>query len=481
MRILRNSLIAVTLTLVTYISLIFLLSYNIEKSLIKSLGLSKEQITNEKTFSNINFQILDNKDVHSLSFNLITAKISVKAKVKARKLEEAFYQKELDLTLHSNLTSYTSFILKLIKGVDEIDLFNHLNRCVVEFNIPAISKDKLIIELSSPNKRHYENLHDFLNDLPREYMLSIQGSVDQLIGDDISDFIKETYAPFLPVDCKIIYKIFFSDKIKQGMSFSDFLQIATLDLSYDISSSFYNYHHRFHYGIKDSNYNIDFDLSNLLKKEFLAKSNDNFNKQHLLKSIFYIMHNSGKQLDDDTKAKIEILVDTMIASHEKHNKPLVENDIKYSVKLSGEMAQALSHGSYKLHSYDSNDMLTIKLEGGLQDHKIIKGGLYVDDKFNSIPYGIEWLRLISLIQSTPLEQYNIICANYEKDIEAMNAFFRNSSDNPKASHYNFTYNIDLRNPLNITVNNQGKKMIDFIADFNNLFAPPLEDDDLAEK
>lgn len=495
----KSIIIFVGILLAAYLGVYFYTANMLHSAIAKKLEINEERIERSGFPFDITFKVKDNDKFKKLSYNILSKKIQLDLNFIPQDIENFKYKKynvkALDyLVLSAKLESYFELMGALKGGISEIEAFNLTNNFQADVKGTTEESDLIVgaaIKLSFPGKRNFENFEDIISDFPRHFTGLVKYNIDGASNDDMPSFIKKIFELTYPESTEIYFEGSASNNLNfSSTSKADLINtLLNLDLNFtsNTDTKMIKSKSKLELKSKDSVYYADFNASETYKNDSVKNLYNSLSKEDISEFIQFLLHSMDMQLSDNTKSKITMLtdlaygqIDKQLKANPKYWDKFYNLKTQYKGSLVVPTNQGEKDAKLFIHIPNDTEEFEFKIDGTMKggiSADAAKGTIFMFAKDNNIAEAIGYIRLVMFAtdKSIKAEHFNSIVSAFEEDTKLIASELKNFSDDKEAPNYSYSYNIDMKNPLNSTISKNGNKIMELILFFSNLFtAPPIE-------
>lgn len=499
--------IIIGIVIAAYLGFYFYTADIINNAIISNLGITSDKVERAGFPLSMNFNIKDHSQYKSFSYNLFTKRIEVDLNfippnLESFKYKKAHYKDLEHLRISAKLESYFELISMLKSDVSDMAAFNLTNDYQVEF-IALTENPELKINskasLTFPDKRNYDTMEDFLSDFPGHFSGYLKYNVDSDSKEDAPSFIKKVYELTYPENAEIHFDA--KTEAKVDLTKTDFPSMLMALLNVDLKltgitdTKLIRSEATIDFGSESYVYHAKINATENYKGDALKKLYDALNKEELSEFILLAMHNMDMQLNDNTKSKITMLTGLAWDRTESkiNNSPdywdgFYNLKTKYIANLEVPYGSSKGDAKMLIHVPNESGDFEFKLDGlmkgGISSPEM-NGQIYMRDVDNGFAELLGYLRLFvfAIDQKIKADEFKNAIDNFELDIQKIAGDVKKFSDdkNSKNGDLFFSYNVNMKNPMQSTISKSGSSINDFIMYIAGLFADTSLDKQEAAK
>lgn len=496
----KSVIIFIGVLLGAYVGAYFYTASLIQNAIVKNLEVEEYKIERSGFPFDITYKVSDHFKLKQASYNLLSKKIQMELNFVPKSVEDFKYKKsnvkKLDhLILSAKLESYFELLSALKGGISEIEAFNLTNDYQIDFKGDTEEPDLSIdaaMRLSFPGKRNFDSLEDIVSDFPRQFAGFIKYNIDSDKKADMPSFVQKIFELTYPENTEIHFEgssdgvLNFSDDKK-----SEIIK-SLLDLDLNIKAitktKIIKSEGTVDMGTKGSLYVAEIKAGETYEGDSIKNLYNSLSKEEINEFVLFVLHNMEMQLSDDTKTKITMLTDLAFAQIEKE----ISKDPKfwdkyhnlrtrYNTSIVVPTNAGDDDATLLIHIPNDSGEFEFKLDGRMKgglSAEYAKGRLFLSGNgSNNIAEVIGYVRLatFAMNKSIKADHFKNIIDNFEEDAKFISSELKSISDDKDSQGYSYTYSLDMKSPLNSTVNKNGGKVMNLILLLTGLFAvPPME-------
>lgn len=471
----RTLLIVISLLVFALYSIIWVLAARyIEKSLKQTAVLAEKNTTLSGYPLDIKFTINngDNEptphSINNISFNLFSRKIVVNINMPTSFItpkilpSEEFKLGISNYSAYFKLDSYfkaITYLQKIDKPLDLIDLFNLTQKIGVEMQISIDDKKRLVrsdqhvaFDVALSCKRTYQDFNELGSDIPHCLSVNMQSTVSKSTNLD-----NKTPASFMQKLDSFIHPASYNmnitahlpdDQIFNAMEFEKIFKNLEMNLGLSRATPLNTAQASAALNNLEDIMKIKADMSSFYTKKQLNLANKAFSREELLELSKYMLSMYKINLTENAEQKFAILLEAPFAIPKE-----AESDVEAKMNIIATIPHNTNSGknaNYALHLENNTNTFVVELVGSAGAPQSTQGVLSITDKDNVVGQMLELKDLVILIAAddVSVDVFKKRVGDFERNSVLLSNMVRSFSDDSQATDgdIKYTYEIDFQLP-----------------------------------